>query len=73
MFVHVADAASVGRELCEHEFRFVCIGADLTEGATLKIEHPVVTTCLHAPDLLRIGEDEELRSIVGPVVIVDGQ
>ncbi len=69
--VHVRDPRAVRGELGEHQRGGFCVPADLVELPALEVQHPVIAARIPPPDLLRVGEEEQLRAVLRPRVVVD--
>lgn len=70
---HVTDARRIRRKLREHQRRCRVRGPDLLERAALQGQHPVIPARVPPPHLLRIREDQQLRPVVRPHVVGDGE
>ncbi len=68
---HVRDAVARGREFGVHERRPRGVATQLLERPAGAVQHPVVPARVLAPHPLCVGEDEELRCVARPVVVVD--
>ncbi len=76
VLAHIGDLLTVGREGREHERRGLGVAAaELLKSlrAARERQHPVVAARVLPPDLGRVGEDEELRPVFGPLVVVDAE
>ncbi len=68
---HERHARRVGRELGEHQRRLGRVAAKLAQLSVGGVEHPVVAARVVAPDLARVGEDEQSLAVVRPGVVGD--
>ena len=73
VLAHVGHASAVGREFRKHECGLRRVAAQLAQLLRVQIEHPVVAARVHAPNTACVGEDQQLRAIVGPDVVGDGE
>ena len=60
-----------GENLANIRRGFGRVAAELLELAAGDVEHPVVAARVPAPDLLRVGEDEQPLAVLRPGVVVD--
>src|SRR6185312_17310718 len=60
-------------ELGEHERAGLGVGAHTMQRSGMRIEHPVVAPCILAPHFFSVREDEQMASILRPLVVVDLQ
>jgi hypothetical protein len=70
---HKGRVRSVGRESGEHQARFRCVAAEFFQRACGEVKNPVIAARPHPPHLAAVGEDQELRLIVGKSVRLDGE
>src|SRR6185312_14730133 len=69
--VDVRNVRAVRGELGKHERAWLSAGTHAMQRTGTRIEHPVVTACVLAPDLLGVREYEQMTSVLRPRVVVD--
>jgi len=73
VLAHVRDAAPIRRERGEEHRRRSGRTTQLTEGAGLAVQDPVIAPGLFAPDALGVREDQEGFGVVTPRILLDLQ